>query len=515
MILGYELVLKGGPMKIAAYCRVSTDKEEQLDSLEHQKNFFLEYAQKNGHRLVRLYADEGISGTSLKKRAEFQRLMNDAQLGLFEMVVVKDISRFARNTVDFLQSIRALKSLGINTLFLTANMESLGGSEFILTVFGAIAQEESVNLSKRVKFGKRINAEKGRVPQRVYGYDRIDNFTLAINEKEATVVREIYRLYLEVGLGCRTISIELNRLGYLTKLGCEWNPRGVRRVLTNSIYCGEYVNRKYEIRDCLEGKLVPLPPEEHLHHARPEWAIVTPEVFERTQRLLDERRAQYDSGEIFRAGRYSDRHIFSTLIKCAHCGRSFCRKQYTRKNTRVYWKCPTNDQYTSERCDNRITITESELLQEIRSYLSRIIQDKNAFVEGVLSEIRKREELPTRAYSPEMLQKQKKRLLMKKEKYQEMYVSEIITIHELKEKIMEINREFDTLEKNIEKNITVEKNQKTTALAVEHYVADVEAFLSLETVTNADMQKIITHITVAKDGEVKIHLRNRKDAVTA
>ena len=260
---------------------------------------------------------------------------------------------------------------------------------------------------------------------------------------------------------------------------------------------------------------MPLPPEEHLHHARPEWAIVTPEVFERTQRLLDERRAQYDSGEIFRAGRYSDRHIFSTLIKCAHCGRSFCRKQYTRKNTRVYWKCPTNDQYTSERCDNRITITESELLQEIRSYLSRIIQDKNAFVEGVLSEIRKREELPTRAYSPEMLQKQKKRLLMKKEKYQEMYVSEIITIHELKEKIMEINREFDTLEKNIEKNITVEKNQKTTALAVEHYVADVEAFLSLETVTNADMQKIITHITVAKDGEVKIHLRNRKDAVTA
>lgn len=502
-------------MKIAAYCRVSTDKEEQLDSLEHQKNFFLEYAQKNGHWLVRLYADEGISGTSLKKRTEFQRLMSDAQLGLFEMVVVKDISRFARNTVDFLQSIRALKSLGINTLFLTANMESLGGSEFILTVFGAIAQEESVNLSKRVKFGKRINAEKGRVPQRVYGYDRIDNFTLAINEKEASVVREIYRLYLEVGLGCRTISIELNRLGYLTKLGCEWNPRGVRRVLTNSIYCGEYVNRKYEIRDCLEGKLVPLPPEEHLHHARPEWAIVTPEVFERTQRLLDERRAQYDSGEVFRAGRYSDRHLFSTLIKCAHCGRSFCRKQYTRKNTRIYWKCPTNDQYTAERCDNRITITESELLQEIRLYLARVIQDKSAFVEGVLSELKKKEARPMREETLETLQKRKKSLLLKKEKYQEMYVSEIISMQELKEKSEEIRRELDALEKNLKKGITREKSEKTMALSVEQYAADVESFLLLENITNADMKKIITHITVTRDGEVKIHLRKQKDAITA
>ena len=209
-------------MKIAVYCRVSTDKDEQLDSLEHQKDFFTEFATKNGHKLVRLYADEGITG----------------------------ISRFARNTVDFLQSIRTLKSLGINTLFLTANMESLGESEFILTVFRALAQEESVNLSKRVKFGKKINAQKGRVPQRIFGYNRIDNFTLEINPREAEVVKTIYRLYLEEGLGCRMISLELNRLGYKTKFDCEWNPRGVRRVLMNPIYCGEYVNNKYEIRDC-------------------------------------------------------------------------------------------------------------------------------------------------------------------------------------------------------------------------------------------------------------------------
>ena len=148
-------------MKIAAYCRVSTDKDEQIDSLIHQKEFFVEYAKRNGHELFRLYADEGITGTSLKKREEFKRLLRDAELGLFDMVVVKDISRFARNTVDALQSIRKLKSMGINTLFLTANMDSMGDSEFVLTLFSAMAQEESNNLSKRVKWGKKINAEKG------------------------------------------------------------------------------------------------------------------------------------------------------------------------------------------------------------------------------------------------------------------------------------------------------------------------------------------------------------------
>ena len=159
-------------MNIAAYCRVSTDKSDQLNSLEAQKKFFTEYTEKNGHNLVRLYADEGISGTKIKNRKEFLRLMRDAKHGLFDMVVVKDISRFARNTVDLLQSIRTLKALGIETTFLTANMTVLGQSEFVLTIFGALAQEESANTSKRVKFGKKMNAEKGRVPNIVYGYDK-------------------------------------------------------------------------------------------------------------------------------------------------------------------------------------------------------------------------------------------------------------------------------------------------------------------------------------------------------
>ena len=500
-------------MKIAAYCRVSTDKDEQLDSLEHQKEFFTEFSAKNGHELVRLYADEGITGTSLKKRGEFLRLMQDAELGLFQMVVVKDISRFARNTVDFLQSTRKLKSLGINTLFLTANMQSLGESEFVLTMFSALAQEESVNLSKRVKFGKKLNAEKGRVPQRIFGYNRINNFTLEINPREAEVVRAIYRLYLDEGLGCRTISLELNRLGYKTKFDCNWNPRGVRRVLMNPIYCGEYVNNIYEIKDCLEGKQVRLPPEQHFHHDRPEWTIVSKERFYRAQMLLSERRKKYDSGASFKDGRHSEKHLFSTLILCEHCGRSFYQKHYTYANTRYYWKCQINDQFTAEKCDNRVTITEEDLIEEIRSYLFSMIRDKAQFIQCILAELKKSEEKPKKTASKADLQKKIKELRAKKEKYQEMYAADVMTMAELKEKTAEINREIEVLKEQLDQTNNSDNLEKTSLEQMRIYTEEIEAFLTLKNAKNRDLQKIISRISVNRAGEIKIYLRKFSDMI--
>lgn len=496
-------------MRIAAYCRVSTDKDEQLDSLNHQKEFFVEYAKRSGHELVRLYADEGISGTSLKKREEFKRLLRDAELGLFDMVVVKDISRFARNTVDALQSIRKLKSMGICTLFLTANMDSMGDSEFILTLFSAMAQEESSNLSKRVKWGKRINAEKGRVPQRIFGYDRIDNFTLEINPGEAGIVRKIFSLYNDQGLGCRTISATLNRDRDKTKLGSDWNARGVRRVLVNPIYCGILINHKYEIEDFLTGRQIRLSEEEQFCHRRPAWAIVTPEAFQKTQEILASRRSQYDSGEPFMAGRYSAKHTFSTLIKCAHCGRSFTRKSYTYTNTRVYWRCVTNDQYTAEKCDNRTCLDEPELLKRLREYFASLIQDRDAFVADILASLDKR--LPA-SQNPEQAKREieakRKKLLSKKSRYQEMYASDILSLTELKEKITGITEELNALDRALTQLAPGNKAVE----AVQRYTGEIQRFLELETVTSMDMRRILDHISVDREGHVRVVLRKFDDA---
>lgn len=495
-------------MIIAAYCRVSTEKEEQLDSLAHQKEFFLEYAEKNGHELVRLYADEGISGTSLKKRAEFQRLMNDAQMGLFELVVVKDISRVARNTVDFLQSIRKLKTMGINMIFLTANMTSLGDSEFILTIFGAMAQEESSNLSKRVKWGKKINAKKGRVPQRIFGYDRVDNFTLQINQEEASIVKRIFDLYLNSGLGCRSISLALNAEGAKTKFGCDWDPRGIRRVLRNPIYCGHYINNKYEIEDYLTGRQVRLPEEDHFHHDRPEWAIITGEDFHRAQLQMGERRRRYQTYEGSFAGtRYSTRHVFSTLIRCEHCGRAFTRRKYTYVNTRVYWTCSTNSQFTASQCGNLVKLDEDELLTHIRDYVSSLIQEKDVFIRQVLVAIKKQRSERQDAFDADAAAAKRKKLIAKRQRYLEMYANDIMTISELKEKTSLIQRELEALDftlRQYEQSLTAQQKNEDV---VNHYIQEIERFLSLETVTNLDMRRIVDRISVNMDGTVNIILK--------
>lgn len=489
-------------MKIAAYCRVSTEKEEQLDSLNHQKEFFLTYAQRNGHELYRLYADEGISGTSVKRREAFQQLMRDAETGAFQMVVVKDISRFARNTVDALQSIRTLKALGIRTLFLTANMDSMGDSEFVLTLFSAMAQEESNNLSKRVKWGKRINAEKGRVPRGLFGYDRIDNFTLEINPIEADVVRRIFSLYTRQGPGCRCISQILNQNGDKTKFGGDWDARGVRRVLMNPIYCGILVNHKYEVQDFLTGKQIALPEEDHFCHNRPEWAIVTTDTFQKAQQIRLERRIPDTLPG--KTERYSGKHLFSTLIRCAHCGRSFCRKTYTYVNTRVYWHCVTNDQQGIQGCENRVSLDEAELMEALSRFILSQIGDPEAFTSRVLAQLSSRT-VPAKNHCIGQELKQEK-LLAKMERYQELYANGLITLEALKAKLLPIQKELNRISQECEPpppTLTFQEGLEASQGLRE----EIHRFLHLQSFTNKDLREILDHISVSKDAEVKIVLK--------
>ncbi len=222
--------------KMACYCRVSTDKEEQLQSLAKQKEYFTKFAENNGYELYEIYADEGISGKRAKNRPKFQQMLEDARCNKFEVLAVKDISRFARNTVDFLESFRELKSLGIKVRFTNNNLGS-DDPEFVLTVLASIAQEESAKLSERVKFGKAVNAKKGRVPNFVFGYNKVDTFTLEINEYEADVVRKMYELFLEEGYGTLKIAEYLNAKGILTKKKqqANWYQKTVVDILKNPI----------------------------------------------------------------------------------------------------------------------------------------------------------------------------------------------------------------------------------------------------------------------------------------
>ena len=374
-------------MNAVAYCRVSTDKADQLNSMEAQKEFFTEYTKRTGDSLIRLYADEGISGTKTKNRKEFQRMMADAEHGLFDLVLVKDISRFSRNTVDLLQNVRRLKALGIETQFLTANMTNMGNSEFVLTMFGALAQEESANTSKRVKFGKKLNAEKGRVPNIVYGYDKTigDYFNLAINEAEAAVIRQVYRWYIDEGYGSARIAAMLNEQGVRTKRDCQWSQNAVCRILSNELYTGKIINGKQEITDFLTGTRADKDESEWMVVDKPGLRIIEPETFERAQQVMKSR------GRAFKVDRerQSNKYLFSTLIKCKECGWSFRRIVRTYKNTYVRWACSGHNGNGADSCPNAVTLDEDDLAATLQSYFSELLRSKKNVRQYVVNEFQR------------------------------------------------------------------------------------------------------------------------------
>ena len=493
-------------MNIAAYCRVSTDKSDQLNSLETQKEFFLEYTKRTGDNLIKLYADEGISGTKIKNRKEFQRMLADAEKGLFDMVVVKDISRFARNTVDLLQSVRKLKSLGIETQFLTANMTSMGNSEFVLTIFGALAQEESANTSKRIKFGKKMNAEKGRVPNIVFGYDKTigDYFNLSINENEAMAIRQIFQWYTEEGYGGSKIANMLNERGIKTKRGNNWSQNSVCRILTNEIYTGKIINGKEEIADFLTGQRKEKDESEWLVTLRPELRIIEDEVFDKAQDIL---KGRHDSFKITHE-RQSNKYLFSTLIKCKECGWSFRRTVRQYKNTYVRWVCSGHNGKGADSCPNAVTVDEEELIQALQEYFQEILGKKKKVINYVIKEFRRVYKAKDENIEYEkQLNTELNKLRKSREKYMDMYTDDLISREELNEKIGGMRKEIERLENELKMvSYHLTKGEQLEAILNSTF-KQLEDITDVHEMTNAQLKRLINKIEVDKEGNVDIYLR--------
>ena len=493
-------------MNIAAYCRVSTDKEDQLNSLETQKEFFLEYTKRTGDNLIKLYADEGISGTKIKNRKEFQRMLADAEKGLFDMVVVKDISRFARNTVDLLQSVRKLKAFGIETQFLTANMTSMGNSEFVLTIFGALAQEESANTSKRIKFGKKMNAEKGRVPNIVYGYDKTigDYFNLSINEEEAKVIRQMYKWYTEEGFGGAKIANMLNERGVKTKRGNNWSQNSVCRILTNEIYTGKIINGKEEVSDFLTGQRKEKDESEWLVTIRPELRIIDDEIFDKAQEIL---KGRHDSFKMTHE-RQSNKHLFSTLIKCKDCGWSFRRTVRQYKNTYVRWVCSGHNGRGADSCPNAITVDEEELIRVLQEYFQDVLSKKKKVIDYVIKEFQRvyKAKDENVEYEKE-LTAELNRLRRSREKYMDMYTDDLISREELNEKIGGMRKEIERLENELKMvSYHLTKGEQLEAILNSTF-KQMEDITDVHEMTNTQLKRLIQKIEVDKDGNVDIYLR--------
>ena len=497
-------------MKIAAYCRVSTEKEAQIDSLENQIEFFNEFAKNNGYELYNLYADEGISGKQIKHRKQFQAMMQDAKSKKFEKVVVKDVSRFARNTVDLLQSIRELNSYEIEVEFLSNGEIMKGGSEFILTVVGAMAQQESANISKRVKFGKDITAKRGRVPNIVFGYDKIpdERYTLKINEEEAKIVKEIFENYVYKGMGTTKIAWELNERGIRTKkTKSRWVQTSIVRMLKNSIYTGRVTNKKSEVTDFITGTRKDLPEEEWIIVEKPEMRIISDELFNKAQEILAQRSTEFK----LNCKREKTSYVFSTLIYCKHCGYSYRRvKRKYSENGKEYirWVCSGRNSMGVSSCPNTTVIDEEELLNAIKEYLKSIISNKKEFMKSVQKEFDKITKLrENNERNEKSLLQEIEKITVKKQKYMEMFQNEIINIQELKKYTNPLNEDIARLEREL-KLITSEiKEKDVLEKELSRTISTVDDILNNETITNAMLKTIIDVIEVDSEANIEVRLK--------
>ncbi len=496
-------------LKIVAYCRVSTEKEQQLDSLEQQKEFFQEFARQNNYELINIYADEGITGRQTRKRDEFNRMMRDARKGLFDMLVVKDISRFARNTVDLLTSVRELKSMNIEVQFISNSYKALGNSEFILTVYGAIAQEESAGLSKKVKFGKNITAKKGRVPNIVFGYNKLEKekYNLEINEEEANIVREMYDMYVNKRYGCAKIAKILNERGIRTKRDQSYFcGTAVSRTLKHKIYIGQVVNKQSEVVDFLTGQRRDIPEEEQIVVINENLRIIPDELYYKAQKIMEENTSKYLE-PMLKAGN-SSKYLYSTLIKCEHCGYSFFRENRLYKNQYIRWKCSGKKTLGSKYCDNMIAVDEGELTNAIREYFSSILKNKNEFINRTITKYHKILKAKNKDFkTAKDLEKEIEKLKKTKQKYVKMYTDELIDESEFKEYTHNINCKIKEIEKQIKISNFSIASEDTINRDIKQKMNEIEKILSCGEFTNEDLKKVIDKINVNKNGDVEIILK--------
>ena len=365
--------------RVAGYARVSTDHDEQLTSYEAQVDYYTRYIQsRNNWEFVGMYTDEGISATNTKHRKGFKRMIDDAMDGKIDLIITKSVSRFARNTVDSLTTVRKLKDKGIEIYFEKENIWTLDAKgELLITIMSSLAQEESRSISENVTWGHRKRFADGKVSlafSHFLGYDRGMDGNLIVNKKQAEIVKLIYRLYLS-GYTFHSIAKELTERKIPTPAGCKiWRANTIRSILMNEKYKGDALLQKKITVDFLtketkknEGE-VPQYYVEHNHEA-----IISPQVFDWVQEEIKRRRKGKK--------RYSGVSIFSSKIKCGQCGGWYGAKVWhsTDKYRRTIYRC--NDKF-KRHCQTP-HLTEDDIKEAFVRAANRLIENKAEIIDNV------------------------------------------------------------------------------------------------------------------------------------
>jgi site-specific DNA recombinase len=372
-------------LRVAAYCRVSTDSDEQASSYEAQIEHYTAFI--NGHpdwQLAGIFADDGISGTNTKKREEFNRLIDECIAGNIDMVITKSISRFARNTLDCLKYIRQLKDKNIAVFFEKENINSMDSKgEVMLTIMASLAQQESQSLSQNVKLGLQYRYQQGEIQVNCkwfLGYTKDENKKLVVVPEEAEIVKRIYREYLE-GASMLKIARGLEADGIKNGAGRDkWHTSNINQILRNEKYIGDALLQKTYTVDFLTKKRVKnngLVPQYYVENSHE--AIIPREIFMQVQEELIRRRIVHTSPN-GKKRTYSSNHCFSQMIICGTCGEVFRRVHWNNRGKKsVVWRCVSRLENTGLFCEAR-TVLESTLEQVMVRAINQALCDKDTFL---------------------------------------------------------------------------------------------------------------------------------------
>ena len=380
-------------LRVAAYCRVSTDSEEQLTSYEAQQTYYTDKIMTNPKwTMAGIFADEGITGTSARKRPEFLRMIRKCRQKKIDVVLVKSISRFARNTVDCLNYIRALRELGIAVIFEKENINTLeSDSEMLITMMGAFAQAESESMSANVRWGKRQAMREGKaiIQYRwLYGYRKGEDGTPEIIPEQAEVVRWIYDSFL-AGHSVRMIKAELENKGTSTGAGKkEWSESVIRGILRNEKYCGDALMQKTYISDCISKKAIknvgqlPMYLVQNNHEG-----IVSRDTYNAVQAEFARRSAgKAPTQKLSTTGRscYSAKHALTERLVCGECGTLYRRCVWTQNCIkRPVWRCASRLDYGKKYCHSSPTLDEGPLQRSILAAINSTMSQKDVLVNRI------------------------------------------------------------------------------------------------------------------------------------
>mgnify|MGYP002763613510 CR=1 FL=1 len=492
-------------LRVAAYCRVSTDSDEQATSYEAQVEHYTEYIQKNPEwEFAGIYADDGISGTNTKNREEFNRMIEECEAGNIDMIITKSISRFARNTLDCLKYIRQLKEKNIPVFFekeAINTMDSKG--EVLLTIMASLAQQESQSLSQNVKLGLQFRYQNGQVQvnhNHFLGYTKDEEGNLVIDPEQAEVVKRIYREYLE-GYSMDKIAKGLEEDGILTGAGkTKWWTSTINKILRNEKYIGDALLQKTYTTDFLNktrvknNGIVPQYYVEGNHEA-----IIPKDIFLRVQEELVRRRVVKTSANGKKRS-YSCKHCFAQIVICGECGEMFRRIHWNNRGCKsIVWRCISRLEPTGQECHAR-TVNETVLENVVVQAINTLLGDKSTYQaqlqQNIAKVIRDAQKTTADGIDEQLLELQKE--LLKKANNKEAYDEIADQIFALREKRQQAS--MDTVQRD-------EQLQRITEL--QDFIKDQSSDLTVfdEALVKRWLKQIIiwpTHCTVELKSGLKV-----------